>query len=97
MPRPSAIWVCESPNCCRILRKRGPTNSFLPALVAIPSLAEFVTKVTKLHITQVCMLHDITIHTQAACTKFEVWRLATDTFRNALSRMSIGEYDGEDL
>src|SRR5882757_1068774 len=35
MPKPSAIWVCDSPNCCRILRKRGPTNSFLPDSPAI--------------------------------------------------------------
>src|ERR1700712_1611582 len=30
MPKPSAIWVCDSPNCCRIRRNRGPTNSFFP-------------------------------------------------------------------
>src|SRR5881227_2445290 len=25
---PAAIWVCDSPSCWRIRRKRGPTNSF---------------------------------------------------------------------
>jgi len=40
------------------------------------------------------MLHDIIIRMQGIYTNSEVWRLALDTFRNALSRMSIGKSGG---
>src|SRR5258708_24340481 len=35
MPSPSAIWVCDSPNCWRMRRKRGPTNNFFPESLGI--------------------------------------------------------------
>src|ERR1700688_3762747 len=38
MPSPSAIWVCDSPNCCRMRRNLGPTNSFLPESPAMGRL-----------------------------------------------------------
>src|SRR5450432_1280822 len=44
MPSPSAIWVCDSPNCWRIRRNLGPTNSFFaesPAITAPSPMPSF--------------------------------------------------------
>src|SRR6266702_528442 len=80
MPSPSAIWVCDRPSCWRMRRNLGPTNSFFPESAGMAAfLTYFVTKLTKLHLLQVRMLHDITIRKQAIYTNFAFWRLGLAT------------------
>src|SRR5579863_8110912 len=103
MPRPSAIWVCDSPNCWRIRRKRGPTKSFFPesaGMALFPGsrtagsfeigclsgflhengvdTGRYVTKFTRLLLSHVYVLHDITIRNQAVFTNWRESRLSPD-------------------
>src|SRR5712671_2235540 len=95
MPRPSAIWVCDSPNCCRIRRKRGPTNSFLPASAAITasSFCDNNYKITY-HTSE-----DVTIHHQSAASllyyfqgfAFSSWHVSQCTVTNVDTMTKISD------
>src|SRR5258708_39398446 len=68
MPSPSAIWVCDRPSCCRMRRKRGPTNSFLPVVPGIAGALDCdnIYKITYNTSTYVTQHH----HSSASCLSY---------------------------